>query len=236
VAGAEDSEGFAAKFDRELDAATSPSFLKLPQTIIARKRSPRRLRIYSSICKAYVKNNQVAKGEHWCEETLKIDDRNLDGLIARGEAKLKAEEWEDAVTAFEAAFEASGRSNQEIHQSLEKARRLLKQSKKKDYYKVLGVSHDAVQKTIKKAYRKATLKAHPDKGGSEAKMAAVNEAYEVLSSPELRARFDNGDDPNDPTSGQQGGHPFPGGHPLHHAFFQHGGHFQGGQFQFQWSD
>lgn len=93
------------------------------------------------------------------------------------------------------------------------------------------------------------MKAHPDKGGSEAKMATVNEAYEVLSSPgegvlhmlfrlltiwllELRARFDNGDDPNDPTSGQQGGHPFgPGGHPF--QFFQHGG--PGQQFQFQWS-
>lgn len=34
--------------------------------------------------------------------------------------------------------------------------------------------------------------AHPDKGGSEAAMAAVNEAYEVLSNPELRARFDRG--------------------------------------------
>jgi curved DNA-binding protein CbpA len=31
--------------------------------------------------------------------------------------------------------------------------------------------------------RKATMKAHPDKGGTEAKMAAVNEAYEVLSNP-----------------------------------------------------
>lgn len=73
------------------------------------------------------------------------------------------------------------------------------------------------------------MTAHPDKGGSEAKMAAVNEAYEVLSNPgtshalayilpfmahftlaELRQRFDNGDDPNDPMAGQGG---FPGGFP-----------------------
>ena len=42
-------------------------------------------------------------------------------------------------------------------------------------------------------------------------MAVVNEAYEVLSNPELRQRFDNGDDPNDPMQGQgapSGGHPF----------------------------
>lgn len=114
LAGTQDSEGFAAKFDKELDEATSPLTLKLPQIIIPRKRSPRRLRIYSSICRAHVKSNQLAKGEKWCEEVLKIDDRNLDGLIARGETKLKAEEWEDAVRAFEAAFEASGRNDHEV--------------------------------------------------------------------------------------------------------------------------
>jgi DnaJ family protein C protein 3 len=71
--------------------------------------------------------------------------------------------------------------------------------------------------------RKAAITAHPDKGGSEAKMARVNEAYGLLTNPgkqlftvnitELRRRFDNGDDPNDP--GSQGGAPFTGyGSPL----------------------
>lgn len=149
-----------------------------------------------------------------------MDENNLDGLIGRGEARLKAEEWEDALRAFEQAFEASGRNNQEIAEKVERARRLLKQARQKDYYKVLGISRDADQKTIKKGYRKATMSSHPDKGGSEAKMAAVNEAYEVLSNPELRARFDRGDDPNDPTQGQ-GGHPFNfGGGPFQNVFFQ----------------
>ena len=103
------------------------------------------------------------------------------------------------------------------------------------------MSRDADDKTIKRAYRKGTLKAHPDKeGGSEEKMAALNEAYEVLSNPELRARFDNGDDLNDPASG--GGNPFfqggGGGHPFA-QFFQggfpgHGGHGGGQQFHFTW--
>lgn len=90
------------------------------------------------------------------------------------------------------------------------------------------------------------MKAHPDKGGSEAKMAAVNEAYEVLSNPELRQRFDNGDDPNDPMAGQ-GGHPFQGGFPGGNPFAQFfhgpggggggfpGGGFPGGGFQFHFS-
>lgn len=74
------------------------------------------------------------------------------------------------------------------------------------------------------------MKAHPDKGGSEAKMATVNEAYEVLKDPALRARFDAGEDPNDPMAqagGFQGGG-FPGGHPFAHFFQQGGG---GGGFQ-----
>jgi DnaJ family protein C protein 3 len=60
-------------------------------------------------------------------------------------------------------------------------------------------------------------------------MAAVNEAYEVLSKPELRQRFDNGDDPNDPMA-QQGGHPFQsgGGHPFSQFF-------QGGQEGFKFT-
>ena len=112
-------------------------------------------------------------------------------------------------------------------------------SKQKDYYKVLNVPRDADERSIKKAYKKAAKTAHPDKGGSEDKMAAVNEAYEVLSNAELRARFDNGDDPNDPMSGHGGGgNPFgnmyfqqgSGGNPF--QFFQQGG---GGGFQFQFS-
>ena len=83
--------------------------------------------------------------------------------------------------------------------------------------------------------RTAAKQAHPDKGGSEAKMAAVNEAYEVLSDPELRQRFDNGDDPNDPMAGQGGGPFFQGGgFPGGFAqFFQQAGSqggFQGGGF------
>lgn len=76
--------------------------------------------------------------------------------------------------------------------------------------------------------RRAAKIAHPDKGGSEAKMALLNEAYEVLSNPELRQRFDNGEDPMDPMA-QQGGHPFANGqHPFAHFFQQQGGGRAGG--------
>lgn len=121
---------------------------------------------------------------------------------------------------------------------MQKAQVALKRSKTKDYYKVLGVSHDADERQIKSAYRKLSKVHHPDKAvkqgltkeEAEKKMASINEAYEVLSDPELRARFDRGDDPNSNEQPQfQHGNPFGHGHPF---MFQQGGG-GGQQFQFK---
>ncbi|WP_299417803.1 DnaJ C-terminal domain-containing protein [uncultured Sulfitobacter sp.] len=63
----------------------------------------------------------------------------------------------------------------------------------KDYYKVLGVAQDAKPDDIKKAFRKAARKYHPDINtgpNAEAKFKDVNEAYEVLKDPERRAAYD----------------------------------------------
>lgn len=64
----------------------------------------------------------------------------------------------------------------------------------KDYYKILGVERNADDKTIKQAYRRLARKHHPDvnktKGAAE-RFKEINEAYEVLSDPEKRKRYDN---------------------------------------------
>lgn len=60
----------------------------------------------------------------------------------------------------------------------------------KDYYAILGIPRDADEDAIKKAYRKAALKTHPDRGGDAEKFKAVSEAYEVLSDGEKRAVYD----------------------------------------------
>ena len=62
---------------------------------------------------------------------------------------------------------------------------------KRDYYEVLGVNKNASDDEIKKAFRKAAVKYHPDKeGGDEAKFKEVNEAYEVLKDKQKRQRYD----------------------------------------------
>ena len=67
-------------------------------------------------------------------------------------------------------------------------------AEKRDYYEVLGVEKNADADTIKKAYRKAAIKYHPDKnpGDKEAeeKFKEAAEAYDVLSNPDKRARYD----------------------------------------------
>lgn len=62
---------------------------------------------------------------------------------------------------------------------------------KKDYYEILGIKKDASADEIKKAFRKAAVKYHPDKeGGNEEKFKEVNEAYEVLKDSDKRQRYD----------------------------------------------
>lgn len=66
---------------------------------------------------------------------------------------------------------------------------------RKDYYEILGISRDATQEEIKKAYKKLAKKWHPDlnpenKKEAEEKFKEITEAYQVLSDPEKRAQYD----------------------------------------------
>ena len=67
-------------------------------------------------------------------------------------------------------------------------------AEKRDYYEVLGVSRDASAEDIKKAYRKMALKYHPDRNpgdaAAEEKFKEAAEAYDVLSNPDKKARYD----------------------------------------------
>lgn len=64
----------------------------------------------------------------------------------------------------------------------------------KDYYEILGVSPDADEKTIKQTYRKLARHHHPDVNPenkeAEEKFKTINEAYQALSNPEQRKKYD----------------------------------------------
>jgi molecular chaperone DnaJ len=99
-------------------------------------------------------------------------------------------------------------------------------SQKRDYYEVLGVSKNADEAEIKKAYRKLALKFHPDKNPGDAtaeeKFKEAAEAYEVLSNQEKRAQYDRFGHAG---MGGQGG--FGGGMNMDDIFSQFGDIFGG---------
>ncbi|KAL6190671.1 hypothetical protein ACLB2K_037065 [Fragaria x ananassa] len=74
------------------------------------------------------------------------------------------------------------------------------------YYKILGVSKNASQDDVKKAYKKAAIKTHPDKGGDPEKFKELGQAYEVLSDPKKREIYDQFGEEGLMNEG-------PGGHP-----------------------
>ncbi len=112
---------------------------------------------------------------------------------------------------------------------------------KRDYYEVLGVSRDASADEIKKAYRKAAIQFHPDKnpGDKEAeeKFKEAAEAYDVLSTPDKKARYDQfGHEGMNGAGAGYGGGGFggAGGFTMDDIFRNFGdifgGHFSGGGF------
>jgi len=99
-----------------------------------------------------------------------------------------------------------------------------------DFYKLLGISRDATQKEIKKAYRSKSLQYHPDKNPSEDaadKFAEIARAYEVLSDEELKQAYDQGGEEGLKRHEQRGGGGGGGFDPFEDLF----SHFGGGRRQ-----
>jgi len=142
-----------------------------------------------------------------CTRALQLDAGFVKPLKTRARAYLSSEKYEEAVRDFKRAVDASvGTAEHEaLVRECRRAEVDLKRSKKQEYvytpdtsyYKILGVPKTASGAEVKKAFRRESLKHHPDKGGDEEKFKLCNEAYSVLSDEQKRRRYDSGVDDMD---------------------------------------
>jgi len=145
-----------------------------------------------------------------CDQALSLDSSENEANIWKGEAYILKEQYEEAVRYYQKAVDAG--MNQ-AREGLEKAKRLLKISLRKDYYKILEVDKNASPREIRKSYHRLALQWHPDKNKgdetAEDKFKDIIEAYEVLSDEEKKGKYDRGEDLEEPQARQW--NPFQGG-------------------------
>ncbi|XP_010920872.1 dnaJ protein P58IPK homolog A [Elaeis guineensis] len=201
--------------------------------------SAHNVHLHLGLCKVLVKLGRGKDAINSCTEALEIDEELVEALAQRGEAKLITEDWEGAVEDLKIAAQKSPQ-DMNIREALMRAEKSLKLSKRKDWYKILGVSRTASIAEIKRAYKKLALQWHPDKNvdnreEAEAKFREIAAAYEVLGDEDKRTRYDRGEDVDDMGMGMGGGgfNPFGGGGQQFTFHFQGGfpgGGFPGGGF------
>lgn len=150
------------------------------------------------LCRCTVKNEDFTDAIKHCREALEIyNDPQV--LCDRAEAYLGTEMYDDAIHDYKAAIEIDEHL-QRAKEGIEKAKRLQKQSERRDYYKILGLKRTATKQEVIKAYRKQAQKWHPDnfatneaeKKIAEKKFIDIAAAKEVLTDPEKRRQFDQG--------------------------------------------
>jgi len=136
-----------------------------------------------------------------CSSAFAANSNYLKAIMLRAKCHNDMQNYEECVKDYETAFKME--KSVEIRRCLKDAKLALKKSKRKDYYKILGIDKRASDDEIKKAYRKRALVHHPDRHANasedekreqEKKFKEVGEAYAILSDQQKRDRYDNGQD------------------------------------------
>lgn len=150
----------------------------------------------------YINEKDYIKALTDINKAITLNPTYAKAYVRRGNIQTALEDYDEALQSYFKAKELSP-SYQNIDDFIGTAQSNLKQKKKKDYYKILGIEKNATEDQIKKAYRKAALRWHPDKNSeteeqkreAEKMFRDINEAYSVLSDATKRGNYDNGVDP-----------------------------------------
>lgn len=176
---------------------------------------------HTKLCTCYLRAGNPGPSIDACTDALNIN-RDPEVLCDRAEAYTENEMYDEALKDYYEVVDGNG-NHQRAKEGMQRVQKLQKQSEKRDYYKILGVKRSATKREIIKAYRKAAQQWHPDnfpegaeKKAAEKKFINIAAAKEVLTNEDKRAKFDQGEDPLDPESGNhQGFNPFQEFHHFH---------------------
>lgn len=159
-------------------------------------------KLYQNRAAARIKLKEYEGAISDCDLALKLDSTYTKARKTRANALGQNGDWDAAVKELKDLYEANP-NEPGLAKEVRNAELELKKSKRKDYYKILGVDRDASEPEIKKAYRKLAIVHHPDKNPgneeAEAKFKDVGEAYECLCDPQKKEAYDRGDDLIDPS-------------------------------------
>jgi tetratricopeptide (TPR) repeat protein len=178
-----------------------------------------RATLYRDLCICNTKTRLQEEALKMCSTHTQHDSGSMASKLLYAEALLLNERFEEAIAEYRKVQEMDEHSR-EAREGLAQAEKLYKRSKEVDYYKLLNVTRSASSRELKRAYHKLAVEYHPDKNpddreAAEIKFKAVAQAYEVLSDPDLRTKYDAGEDvTGNPGEGEQ---QQAQGHWMHHG-------------------
>ena len=124
-----------------------------------------------------------------CDAAIALNPEYAKAYMKKGDIMMNQEKWDEALHEYEKLKQVAPQTPG-LREKLRKAQLEIKKAKRKDYYKILGVDKGDGESIIKKAYKKAAIKWHPDKHSAaseeeqkeaEAMFKDIGEAYAVLS-------------------------------------------------------
>jgi DnaJ homolog subfamily C member 7 len=127
-----------------------------------------RATLLSNRATTYLKLNRHADALRDIDASLILHPSSFKALRTRARLHLHDEKYDSAIADFKSAleqaeFEGADGDVKALKAEIRKAEVALKRSKTKDYYKILGVDRECNDADLKKAYRRESLKHHPDK-------------------------------------------------------------------------
>ncbi len=143
---------------------------------------------------AYHKLGQIDKALEDLNNAIKLNKEYTKAYFKRADILLQLEKYQEAIAELSKVKEFAPQTPG-LKERIRSAQLELKKSKRKNYYKILGIEKTADEGEIKKAYRKKAIEWHPDKHNTEseeevkkaeAMFKDIGEAYAILSDPQKK--------------------------------------------------